>query len=285
MQGDTRLGFSEVVAKLASAIEAVERRIPISPASRVGRWRAAVERMEAAGGHAVLEELVQTLQTTGSADHPFRESFLALTESRHFIAIVENLLDHLEDEDLRELIKGSQDPASDGPSARARDKEFEKYIAAVLLLAGFPVALAEPDILVRLPTGTRSVAVKRLWSRKKLQRNLRVASKQIANSGHPGYIVIEVTRYLNPDMCFIDHERFEGQQIDPRMDRIAQGVRGMPRHNELVRGVFLRSAFPLISLGLKFGTAERWTGVAVEGGDKEEHRKLLSSLMSAFHHL
>ncbi len=272
-------------AKLTSAIEAVECRIPVNPVSRVGRWRAAVERLEGAGGRAVLEELVQTLQTTGGADHPYRESFLALTESRHFIAIVENLIDHLDDTDLRELIKGSQDPASDRPSARARDKEFEKYVAAVLLLAGFPVALAEPDVLIQLPNGIRSVAVKRLWSRNKLEDNLRSASKQIAKSGYPGYVVLEITRYLNPDLYFIDHERFEGRQIQPRTDHVVRDLVAIPRHNELVEGVFLRSAFPLISRGLKFGTAERWTGVPVKGGDKEAHRKLLFSLMSALRRL
>jgi hypothetical protein len=285
LHGENRQSYTEVVAKLISAIATLERRIPVNPVSRVGQWRAAVERLEAAGGRTILEELVRTLQTTDSADHPYRDCLLALTESRHFIAIIDNLVDYLDDGDLRELIKGSQDPVSDRPSARARDKEFEKYVAAMLLVAGFPVALAEPDILIRLPTGIRSVAVKRLWSRNKLDDNLRSASKQIRKSGNPGYIVVEVTRYLNPDLYFIDHQRFEGRQIEPRMDSIARDVMAMPKHNEFVQGGFLRSAFPLISRGFEFGTAERWTGVAVEGGDEEEHRKLLFSLMSALRRL
>lgn len=273
--------YAEAMGRLERAISAVSARIDINPASRVARWLAAVGHLEDAGGQEVLEQLVQTIQADGGMNHPYRRSFLALTESRCFIAIVEKLIDHLSEAHLRELVKGHDDPASDQQSSRARNKEFELFVAAAFLHGGLPVALAEPDVLIKVGGEVRALAVKRIWSRNKATENIASASRQILKNGYPGYIVLDITRYLNPDLHFIEHWRHLGEAQELRMNSFARKPIVTQRRNRLVEGVFLRSAFPLISPGPAFGTYERWVGAAVSGGNRDEHMTLLLALLPA----
>lgn len=273
--------YESVGDRLSAAIDAVSQRGGrVNPSSRIAQWVGALERLASADKREVLEDIVSAIESGEALDLPYRDSFLALVESRQITEIVENLLDHLSLSDLQELVRGHPDPAEDSVSARARDKEFQWYVAALFLRGGVPVALAEPDILLDVGGEIRSVAVKRIWSREALARNVDHASRQIRRSGHPGYIVLEVTRYVNPDMHWVAHWRVADETISPRLAALATDPAVGRRRNRFVRGVFLRVAFPHVSRGFEYGTLERWIGVGIEGGNREEHLLLLHALLS-----
>ena len=274
---DARHSYTKVAERLEHAVQVVADRVRVDPSSRVAKWTAALSRLASANKRAVLEQLVECLER-GEWDHPYRDSFLALSESRMFIEIVDNLLNFLTDRELRELVSGHQDPALDRASARGRDREFEWYIAAILRRGGLHVALAEPDLLVRMGGEIRAIAAKRLTSRRQLQRNIKKASAQIAGAGYQGYIFLELTRYIDPEVRFIEHWRDESRPVGIRLDRVARMPALVDRRNESVQGAFLRAAFPRIFPGYEYGTFEHLTAVAVSGGNKEEHVELTRAL-------
>jgi hypothetical protein len=279
MGGDVRHGYEKHLLRLREAVNAVSGRISINPSSRVAGWVKAVDRLASTNKRAVLEALVESL-TVGKLDHPFRDAFTALTESRTFIEVIEQLIDHLSDEELRELVRGHPDPAKDNSNARARNKEFEWYIAALFRRAGLPVAIAEPDVLIDFKGTVRSIAAKRVSSRTKLKSNIKSATEQIDRAGYPGYVFLEVTRYINPDMHFTEHWRDEGKTIEPRMMALGHNPDVTNQRSPLVAAIFIRSAFPLISPGFVYGTCERWQGIGVQEGTKDENMLLLHLLLS-----
>lgn len=263
--GEARHKYVRVAERLDCAIDRIISRVRVSPSSRVVLWSKAIRRLAAANKRHVLEQIVVGLQRR-EWNHPFRESFVALSESRMFIEIVEQLLDHLTDRDLRELISGHSDPSLDNVSARGRDKEFEWFLAALFRRGGLTIALAEPDILIQLNGEVRSIAAKRLSSRKRLKSNIKKAADQISTAGYPGYIFLEATRLIDPDVHFIEHWRDRGRAVGTRLNGLAHMPISINRRNEGVQGVVLRAAFPLVSPGFEYGTSERWVGVGVHKG-------------------
>jgi hypothetical protein len=232
----------------------------------------------------VLQSLVDSYRQ-GNLDFPFRDAFTALTESRTFIEVVEQLVDYLSDDHLRELVKGHPDPARDTAKARARNKEFEWYIAAIFRRSGLPVAIDEPDVLIEYQGSIRSIAAKRVFSRTQLKSNIKSAAKQIDKHQRPGYIFLEVTRYLNPDMYFIEHWRRAGETIEPRMHALARNPEVTSLRSQLVHAVFMRSAFPLISPGFEYGTAEQWEAVGLLPEARDDNMRLLHVLGSGIRHV
>jgi hypothetical protein len=279
VDADVRHSYSNVAARLDRAIKAVAGRVRVNPSSRVARWSNAIRRLADSNKREVLAQQVFRLQR-GEWDHPFRDSFLALNESRMLVEIIEQLIDNLTDRDLRELVSGHPDPSLDSTSARGRDKEFEWFIAAVFRRAGLAVALAEPDVLIKFGGGVRSIAAKRLSSRRQVESNVKKASAQILHAGYPGYIFLEITRYIDPEVRFTEHWRDSGWAVGIRMNAFARKPVVINRRNELVAGAFLRAAFPHVSPGFVYGTSEHWMGVAVMGGAKDEHIKLTRVLLS-----
>lgn len=275
---DVRHSHGSHTARLERAIEAVSERIRVDPSCRVARWRLALRRLANADKRKVLEQIVSGLQR-GQWDHPFRDSFLALTESRTFVEIVEQLVGHLTDRDLRELVSGHPDPSLDKASARGRDKEFEWYIAALYRRAGLPVALEDPDVLIEFRNGVRSIAAKRLLSRRKVEANIKDASAQIEREGYPGYIFLDLTRYIDPDVRYFAHWRQNDDAMARRMQAFADNPGVRHRWSTLVQGAFVRASYPLISPGFVYGTAEQWIGVGLVGGDREEHIELTTLLL------
>jgi hypothetical protein len=242
-------------------------------------WIKAVDKLSSANKRGVLEKFVESCKA-GTLDHPFRNAFTALTESRTFIEVIEQLIDHLSDQELRELVRGHPDPASDSPNTRARNKEFEWYIAALFRRAGLPVAIAEPDVLIEYRGKVRAIAAKRVSSRTKLKSNIKSATDQIDRAGYPGYVFLELTRYINPDMQFVEHWRDEGKTVEPRMIALSRNQNVTNPRSPLVTAVFIRSAFPLISPGFVYGTCERWHAIGVQPAARDENMRLLHVLLS-----
>jgi hypothetical protein len=271
--------YSKHSQRLHEAVEAVSKRISVNPSSRIVRWVKAVDKLSNANKRSVLEEIIESLKA-GSLDHPFRDAFTALMESRTFIEVVEQLLDYLSNDELRELVRGHPDPALDNSSARARNKEFEWYIAALFRRAGLPVAIAEPDILIEFNGSVRSIAAKRLSSRKQLKSNIKSAQEQIERAAYPGYIFLEVTKYINPDMHFVEHWRDEGKTVEPRLHALGHKPEVVNIQSSLVAAVFMRAAFPHISPGFEYGTSERWHAIGMQSDARDENMLLLHVLLS-----
>ena len=93
---------------------------------------------------------------------------------------------------LQDALGGAESPDGDRHT-KARDTEFELYVASVLALAGATVRFCEPDLKVVVPGGAAGIACKRLTSRKadKLATRLRGAALQIERSGRPGYVAVD----------------------------------------------------------------------------------------------
>lgn len=274
------LSYNSLEEELTNAISAVQERIAVSPSSRVARLVKAIRRLSSKDGREVLEAIVAGVKPS-SWFHPYRDAFLALGEARMFIEVVEQLLPHLADYELKELVTGHEDPALDRPDVHGRNKQFEWFVAAIFRRAGVPVALAEPDVLIQIMPGViRSVAAKRISSRKRVHENIRGASSQIARAGYPGYIFLDISRYIDPDLAYVEHWRTAGHAVEIRMDAFARRPEVVNRRNALVSGVLLRSAYPLISPGFTFGTSERWYAAGVGGGSRDEHMRVLGTVLS-----
>ncbi|MFN2397218.1 MAG: hypothetical protein ABR543_01030 [Gemmatimonadaceae bacterium] len=280
-EGEGKHSYGELYRRLQLAIDAVRLRTRVDTSSRVARWLAALSRLAAVERRSVLEHMVVSLRR-GSWHHPYRDSFRALADSRMFIEIVEQLLPDVSDRDLRDLVLGNSDPALDKPSTRARDREFELFVAAISRRSGLAVELNEPDIVLRLNNSTRSIAAKRLLSPKKVEENVKKATKQIEKAGHPGFIFLDVTRILDPGCLIVTHWTRADQTVGGHLlcfintEHREDLVR---KRGEYVRGIVLHSAFPHVSPNFQYGTYETWWGVPVEGTDGQEVNALLDHLL------
>jgi hypothetical protein len=109
---------------------------------------------------------------------------------------------------VREIFAGTTTPAAD-TKRTPRDKQFELYIAALCIRAGFLVTLAEPDVVVDTGIAKFGIAAKRPSSSRRIIERLREAAKQIQRSGIDGIIAIDLSLVDNPDdsiLLYEDHE-------------------------------------------------------------------------------
>jgi len=189
--------ISNIIPRLQRAIDSVRTRARVNPSARVVQWKEALARLEEADKRSVLEQMLPSL-TQGKWDHPYQDAFRALVDCRMFIEIIEQLLQDLSTSDLHDLVSGNFKPSDDKSSSRARDREFELFIAAICRRSGMKTWLGEPDVLFELGPTTCSVAAKRLASPKQVEKNITKAERQIAGAKHPGLIVMDVTRILDP---------------------------------------------------------------------------------------
>jgi hypothetical protein len=268
-------------ARLAAAATAVRGRVLLHPASRVAQWERLLAELAGANRSDVVSQLVSSLQR-GSWNHPYRPHFRALVESRSFIEIVEQLIPDLRASDLKDLVSGTLDPAIDRADSRARDREFELFVAAVCRRSGLEVQLAEPDVLYSSPHGTRSIAAKRLSSRRTVRANVSKAAQQIAASGHPGIICLDVTRLIEPHYEYVMHWAREKEFLPGKLltfERSEFRDVFARNWNEHVRGIVLRVVFPLLSEGLRLGTYENWYAVGVPEDGGRELNEFLSGFL------
>lgn len=272
--------FEDTIARIERAVATVRSRIQVSASARVLSWSPAIERLRAAEKNRVLEEMVLRLRR-GRWDHPFQDSFRALTDSRMFVEIVEQLGPDLTDSELSELVSGGASPPDDAPSSRARDREFEFFMAAVAKRAGLSVRLEEPDALVSIGNQEIALAAKRVRGKDKLARRLRKGAAQVQRSGRLGYVVIDVTQVLDPGAQFIAHWSQDGAPAKEGMGHLIARHRDALDANRGAShlGTILRFVAPLISRGPKFGTFELWS-VRTSGGDEAASRRIAATILS-----
>lgn len=94
---------------------------------------------------------------------------------------------------------GADDPAKDTEaSARARDYQFELWVAAWLAAGGKPVRLMEPDLQVAQWFQWRGVAAKRVRSRRKILARVKEAAAQIKKHTPTGFVALALDNYSVP---------------------------------------------------------------------------------------
>jgi|GEM_PF-6701050 len=94
---------------------------------------------------------------------------------------------------VQRAMGGNPMPTEDGENAKARDSQFELFLAASFLAAGYKVRIDEPDLIVTVGELELAVAAKRLRSARLLQANVRKAVKQIIRSRHMGIVALEIS--------------------------------------------------------------------------------------------
>lgn len=91
-------------------------------------------------------------------------------------------------------------PQDDPKDSPGRNTQFELFVAAICQAARlFPVEYSEPDVLCALDGMRVGIAAKRIKSDKQIKKRILKASKQIQQSGQPGFIALDTSIALNPD--------------------------------------------------------------------------------------
>jgi hypothetical protein len=95
---------------------------------------------------------------------------------------------------LKKLISGAAFVAGHKNSGSARDSQFECLIAAVAQSSGYEISFAEPDVMVHDTRGFHfGIAAKRPRHFGSVERNCRTGARQVAKSGHPGIVALDLT--------------------------------------------------------------------------------------------
>ena len=280
IQSDRSL--SSIIDRLKHAIDSVQTRTRVNRSCRVVQWQEVLARLDEADKRSVLEQMLPSL-SQGKWDHPYQDAFWALVDARMFIEIIEQLLPDLSVHDLEDLVSGNLNPANDKPSSRARDREFELFIAAACRRSGIKTWLGEPDVLFEIGKTTYSVAAKRLSSPKQVEKNITKAERQIAKAGYPGLIVIDVTRILDPSGKAVTHWRNAPQMIGGHLLAFMKTEHYQSfqqKRDKLVCGVILHTVFPHVSEGFRYGTFEQWWAVDTDWGDAQITNQFLSKLIN-----
>lgn len=103
---------------------------------------------------------------------------------------------------LWRLKKGCLDPGDRAPS-RAKDKLWELELLYILKDSGIPTEICEPDLVVRLSSGSVALACKRIYSATNAESQLSGGVKQIEKAAIPGLLAICIDDLL-PPYCIVD---------------------------------------------------------------------------------
>ncbi len=98
---------------------------------------------------------------------------------------------------LPSILSGSLLPSSDART-RARDLQFELWLAAQLIQAGFEVTLEEPDIVFVLSGQNYGIAAKRISSATQISKRVRKAVKQLQHARLRGLVALSFDRLVSP---------------------------------------------------------------------------------------
>jgi hypothetical protein len=179
--------------QVSSIIEELDRRgCQVNPASRLGKMR----RILCSSDGTPAEDI-------RSNDPHFNEALEAIRDVRQIQFILSQLgplLDEPANADhLRKLSKDSVLPQDAKTVSVGRNKQAEMFVAAVCAKAGLQPQFDEPDIVIALSSERLGIAVKRLGSRAKFERNVRDAANQLQRQSLPGFVVVDTSSALNPE--------------------------------------------------------------------------------------
>lgn len=101
--------------------------------------------------------------------------------------------------EIQKILGGASFPSEDSLT-RARDLQFQLYLASIMDLSGFPVQIDEPDFRFEYQGCTYSVAAKRINSPQKIHAKLSEGKKQIRKSAFHGFIAFSLDRIVWDEM-------------------------------------------------------------------------------------
>ncbi len=135
------------------------------------------------------------------------------------------------------LVKDDPLPQDSPLNSPGRDIQCELYVASVCAKAGMRPRLVEPDIVCDVNDKTFCIAVKRIKNESKFEARFRDGARQIAETGIPGFIAIDVSIAFNPanlplvgDVDIytmqIAHRQARRLSVDQHHERMKEWLRG-----------------------------------------------------------
>ena len=100
---------------------------------------------------------------------------------------------------LRKINRDILEPHKGTDRSPGRDAQFEFYVAAICTKAGMAISFQEPDLLCDLQGERYALAVKRVKSQRKFEKNFRSAVRQIERSRATGFAVMDLSVFSNPE--------------------------------------------------------------------------------------
>lgn len=181
----------------------------------------------------------------------------AVYEIEQIITITTALQKHPETNEwknyLQRLLLDSDFPEKDKKGSPGRDLQFELFTAAICKQAGFPVRLAEPDIIVSHPDMDFCIAAKRIKSLNKVRRRISEAGKQIEPVMN-GIICLDLTPIYNPSNAImlttrLDEAPIELQKFaDGFIQQNSQNIRETIKQHKKVFGLMVFVSAACVSL-------------------------------------
>jgi len=150
-----------------------------------------------------------------------------------------------------QMLSGGTRRTDEVKHSRARDIQFELVLAAMWRQAGYGVELLEPDVVVTSTNPQFGIAAKRPRTVSNLTANIRKANSQIARSGRPGIIAIDLTCLLNPTDVHISTADFRAasafviQKTDSFIDANASRIVSLVDPQKTF-GVAVHFAMPIL---------------------------------------
>jgi len=114
---------------------------------------------------------------------------------------------------LKKLAAGPTFATAETAAASPRDTQFECFLGAVAARGGYDITFDEPDIVLHDGTFRFVVAAKRPRSVSSVEKNCRKAARQIAASGLPGVIALDLTHALHAGWCLTPETREDALSI------------------------------------------------------------------------
>lgn len=136
-----------------------------------------------------------------------------------------------------QVMLGGADKEGEDRNSKARDTQFELYVASNFMMGGVPIKFGEPDLHIYYGDELVGVAIKRLKSPQKLIRRVKEAVKQIVKSGRRGFIAANLDIFLkNVRPAKEDADRFT--QFDENNTPLLN-LEPLLGQNPLVLGIFV----------------------------------------------
>jgi hypothetical protein len=164
-----------------------------------------------------------------------------------------------------QLISGQTLPQTEKEQSKARDIQFELFVAARCRASGYSVEPKEPDILVRDEFGDFGIAAKRPKSPKTLEHHVRKGSHQIDGSGMPGILAIDLSLIHNPKnkILLFDKQGDDIKVVQQIADHFIQlnnrRIRSMVNQPNVFGLVVCMASLSFVPNTLQFASATRWT--------------------------
>lgn len=138
---------------------------------------------------------------------------------------------------LNQSLTGALDPRGE-TNPIARNSQFELAAGSFLSAGGFPIAIAEPDLIAIIGGEEIGVAAKRVTSRRKIISRVKAAVEQIEKTDRRGIVALNVDSFVSDALHGVDPE-VAGASFASQLPELAKAHDLLTR-NAAVRGLLVR---------------------------------------------